>query len=86
LDVRSGLEALAHGTVPSPSMGETHQTLRYWFFAVVIFSAMLMESEVHIYSSFALEEDGTEKDLPENFMVASATLAVFGATKSGDNS
>jgi hypothetical protein len=32
---------------------------------------MLMEYEVHFYSSGAIEEDWTEKDLPENFMVAS---------------
>ena len=52
-------------------MDERHQTLRYWFFAVGIFSAMLMEYEVHFYSSGALEEGWSEKDLPENFMVAS---------------
>jgi Mn2+/Fe2+ NRAMP family transporter len=64
-------KALGGGLVPHLSMGESHQTLRYWFFAVGIFSAMLMEYEVHFYSSGALEEDWTEKDLPENFMVAS---------------
>src|ERR1051326_7660795 len=63
--------ALARGLIPRLSMGEGHQTLRYWYFAVGIFSAMLMEYEVHFYSSGALEEDWTEKDLPENFMVAS---------------
>jgi Mn2+/Fe2+ NRAMP family transporter len=64
-------KALAGGMVPALSMGDTHQTLRYWYFAVGIFSAMLMEYEVHFYSSGAIEEDWTEKDLPENFMVAS---------------
>lgn len=64
-------KALAHGVIPQLSMGDSHQTLRYWFFAVGIFSAMLMEYEAHFYSSGALEEDWTEKDLPENFMVAS---------------
>ena len=67
--------ALARGLIPRLSMGESHQTLRYWFFAVGIFSAMLMEYEVHFYSSGALEEDWSEEDLPENFMVAS-----FGST------
>lgn len=67
--------ALARGLIPRLSMGEGHQTLRYWFFAVGIFSAMLMEYEVHFYSSGALEEGWSEKDLPENFMVAS-----FGST------
>jgi Mn2+/Fe2+ NRAMP family transporter len=64
-------KALSRGLIPELSIAEPHQTLRYWFFAVGIFSAMLMEYEVHFYSSGALEEDWTEKDLPENFMVAS---------------
>ncbi|HEX5228397.1 MAG TPA: divalent metal cation transporter [Bryobacteraceae bacterium] len=64
-------KALAHGIIPAVSMGGTHSTLRYWYFAVGIFSAMLMEYEVHFYSSGALEEHWTKKDLPENFMVAS---------------
>jgi len=67
--------ALGRGLIPRLSMATSHQTLRYWFFAVGIFSAMLMEYEVHFYSSGALEEDWTQKDLPENFMVAS-----FGST------
>jgi manganese transport protein len=64
-------KALPRGIIPVFSMGESHQTLWYWFFAVGIFSAMLMEYEVHFYSSGALEEDWSEKDLPENLMVAS---------------
>ncbi|HEY3823471.1 MAG TPA: divalent metal cation transporter [Bryobacteraceae bacterium] len=64
-------KALAGGIIPDFSMGDSHQTLRYWFFAVGIFSAMLMEYEVHFYSSGALEEDWSQKDLPENFMVSS---------------
>jgi manganese transport protein len=64
-------KALAHGMVPALLVGGRRQTLRYWFFAVGIFSAMLMEYEVHFYSSGAIEENWTKKDLPENFMVAS---------------
>src|SRR5260370_6668605 len=64
-------KALARGIIPYVSTGENHQTLRYGFFAVGIFSAMLMEYEVHFYSSGAMEEGWSEKDLPENFMVAS---------------
>jgi len=64
-------KALARGIIPEFSMGESHETLRYWFFAVGIFCAMLMEYEVDFYSSGALEEGWSEKDLPENFMVAS---------------
>jgi Mn2+/Fe2+ NRAMP family transporter len=63
--------ALSHGLLPRLSLGGARQSQRYWYFAVGIFSAMLMEYEVHFYSSGALEEDWTQKDLPENFMVAS---------------
>jgi manganese transport protein len=62
---------LAHGLLPSATKANTRQTLLYWYFAVGIFSAMLMEYEVHFYSSGAIEEDWTTKDLGENFMVAS---------------
>ncbi|HEX6897521.1 MAG TPA: divalent metal cation transporter [Bryobacteraceae bacterium] len=64
-------KAFAHGMIPKLAMGGGHETLRYWYFAVGIFSAMLMEYEVHFYSSGAIEEGWTAKDLPENFAVAS---------------
>src|ERR1041385_1883671 len=50
---------LAHGLLPSPSQSDSKQTLLYWYFGVGIFSAMLMEYEVHFYSSGAIEEDWT---------------------------
>ena len=62
---------LTRGLLPSASQPDTKQALLYWYFAVGIFSAMLMEYEVHFYSSGALEEDWTPDDLGENFMVAS---------------
>lgn len=61
---------LSHGLLPRVSPGNGSATL-YWYFAVGIFSAMLMEYEVHFYSSGAIEEDWTPDDLGENFMVAS---------------
>src|SRR5436309_11375945 len=61
---------LAHGLIPKVSEPATKHTLLYWYFAVGIFSAMLMEYEVHFYSSGAIEEDWQLKDLAENFMVA----------------
>ena len=61
---------LAHGLIPKVSEPDTKHTLLYWYFAVGIFSAMLMEYEVHFYSSGAIEEDWTPKDLAENFLVA----------------
>jgi len=71
-------KALGCSLLPRTPSGNSGQGLRYWFFAVGIFSAMLMEYEVHFYSSGALEEDWKAKDLPENFMVASLG-SVFGA-------
>jgi manganese transport protein len=61
---------LAHGLLP-PAHSGGNNALLYAYFAVGIFSAMLMEYEVHFYSSGAIEEDWTPKDLGENFMVAS---------------
>src|SRR6185295_15166268 len=68
----------AHGLLPSLAQPDRARTLLYAYFAVGIFSAMLMEYEVHFYSSGALEEDWTAKDLGENFMVA-AFGSVLGA-------
>src|SRR3569833_1923146 len=62
---------LAQGIVPKVGATGSHRGLLYAYFAVGIFSAMLMEYEVHFYSSGAIEEDWTPKDLGENFMVAS---------------
>jgi manganese transport protein len=61
---------LARGLIPKVSQADSKRTLLYWYFAVGIFSAMLMEYEVHFYSSGAIEEDWKPKDLAENFMVA----------------
>jgi manganese transport protein len=62
---------LRRGLLPTLWQSSPKHTLQYWYFAVGIFSAMLMEYEVHFYSSGAIEEDWTSKDLGENFMVAS---------------
>lgn len=60
---------LAHSLLPHANA--VARPALYWYFAVGIFSAMLMEYEVHFYSSGAIEEDWTPRDLGENFMVAS---------------
>ena|ERR1051326_130780 len=72
-----------------PSHVNPHESALYAFFAVGIFSALLMAYEVHFYSSGAVEENWKPKDLGENFMVASlgsvlgslltAALLVLGA-------
>ena len=62
---------LGHGLVPALSYADSRHALLYAYFAVGIFSAMLMEYEVHFYSTGAIEEDWKTEDLGENFMVAS---------------
>jgi manganese transport protein len=61
---------LVAGLNPVQKMAGRQTFLLYAYFAVGIFSAMLMEYEVHFYSSGAIEEDWKVKDLGENFMVA----------------
>ncbi|HVW12092.1 MAG TPA: divalent metal cation transporter, partial [Bryobacteraceae bacterium] len=62
--------AVARGFEPRLTAGSPVGNLEYYYFAVGIFSAMLMEYEVHFYSSGAIEEDWKVKDLPENLFVA----------------
>jgi manganese transport protein len=62
---------LARGFIPTLPQADPKRLLLYAYFAVGLFSALLMEYEVHFYSSGAIEEDWTPKDLSENFMVAS---------------
>ena len=61
---------VASGLLPTIPDGGSHIRALYAYFAVGIFSALLMEYEVHFYSSGALEEEWTRKDLGENFVVA----------------
>jgi manganese transport protein len=69
--LRPDWNKLAEGLLPTISQPDTKHTLLYAYFAVGIFSALLMEYEVHFYSSGAIEEKWTPKDLGENFAVAS---------------
>jgi manganese transport protein len=62
---------LLNGLDPVTHVSGKQQVLLYAYFAIGIFSAMLMEYEVHFYSSGAIEEEWKVKDLGENFMVAS---------------
>src|SRR5262249_14999687 len=68
---------VARGLIPSLPSGNGDRLLLYAYFAVGIFSAVLMGYEVHFYSSVAIEEDWTSKDLGENFLIA-ALGSVFG--------
>jgi manganese transport protein len=62
---------VASGLNPVPHVHDTKHLLLYTYFAVGLFSALLMEYEVHFYSSGAIEEDWKIEDLGENFMVSS---------------
>ena len=62
---------VVRGFVPTLHAVDSKRGLLYAYFGVGIFSAMLMEYEVHFYSSGVIEEDWKPKDLSENFIVAS---------------
>src|ERR1051326_5031403 len=68
---------VARGFIPAIPQTDNKHLLLYAYFAVGIFSALLMEYEVHFYSSGAMEEEWKPEDLTENFLVA-AGGAVFG--------
>lgn len=69
--------ALAGGLIPKgPVEGSSHPLPLYGYFAVGIFSAMLMEYEVHFYSSGAIEEKWDENALAENTVVAVSGTAL----------
>jgi Mn2+/Fe2+ NRAMP family transporter len=61
---------IGKGLWPRAALPQGHSGLLYAYFAVGIFSALLMAYEVHFYSSGAIEEDWTTRDLGENFIVA----------------
>ena len=63
-------EEVMRGLLPGVLAYNKHDLLLYAYFAVGIFSAMLMEYEVHFYSSGAIEEGWTTNDLGENVAVA----------------
>src|SRR5438093_2613513 len=70
---------LVRGLMPRCTQPDMKHSLLYAYFAVGIFSAMLMEYEVHFYSSGAIEEGWKPKDLGENTAVATVG-SVLGAT------
>jgi manganese transport protein len=61
---------------PQAPVHGSHDILLYGYFAVGIFSALLMEYEVHFYSSGAIEEKWDTKDLSENTIVAVSGTAL----------
>jgi manganese transport protein len=68
--IKPDWHAVGSGFLPRLPTHGAHATLLYAYFAVGIFSALLMEYEVHFYSSGAIEERWTPKNLNENALVA----------------
>ena len=68
--LRPNWDHVVQGVLPNAPASASHSLLLYAYFAVGIFSAMLMEYEVHFYSSGAIEEDWKVEDLGENVAVA----------------
>jgi len=68
--LRPNWSQVVQGVLPNVRATGSHGILLYAYFAVGIFSAMLMEYEVHFYSSGAIEEDWKVEDLGENVAVA----------------
>jgi manganese transport protein len=70
--------AAAAGLLPQLPQGDGKHLLLYCYFAVGIFSAVLMPYEVYFYSSGGIEEDWTAKQIPENRLVASVSSSLGG--------
>lgn len=68
--IKPDWHAVGSGFLPKLPTHGSHDTLLYAYFAVGIFSALLMEYEVHFYSSGAIEESWKLENLNENILVA----------------
>lgn len=66
----------ARHLIPQAPVRDMHEGLLYAYFAVGIFSALLMEYEVHFYSSGAIEEQWDENALSENTTIAISGTAL----------
>jgi manganese transport protein len=78
--IRSGPDwhAAATGLVPQLPQGDGRHLLLYCYFAVGIFSAVLMPYEVYFYSSGGIEENWNAKQIPENRLVATVGSSLGG--------
>jgi len=80
---------VAKGFIPQLPSGDKQHLLLYAYFAVGIFSALLMPYEVYFYSSGGIEEEWEHTDLPDNKLtsvvgfsmgaIVSAALLIVGA-------
>jgi Mn2+/Fe2+ NRAMP family transporter len=58
------------GLLPALPSGDMPDTSVYFYYAVGLFSSMLMPYEVYFYSSGGIEDQWTPKDLPMNKLTA----------------
>jgi len=75
---RPDWHAAAAGFLPTLPAGGIKQHLLYAYFAIGIFSAVLMPYEVYFYSSGGIEEGWSAKDVPVNEFIATASSALGG--------
>jgi manganese transport protein len=68
----------ARGTLPNIPPLDKYGYILYAYFVVGIFSAVMMPYEVYFYSSGAVEENWTPKDLPENTLISTVGMSLGG--------
>jgi Mn2+/Fe2+ NRAMP family transporter len=67
-----------HALVPNVPALDKYGYILYAYFVVGIFSAVMMPYEVYFYSSGAIEENWTTKDLSENTLITTIGMALGG--------
>jgi Mn2+/Fe2+ NRAMP family transporter len=76
--IHTDMQAFLHGLLPSVPQGDTKSILLYCYFAVGIISSAMMPYEVYFYSSGAIEEKWTPKDLLDNLFTTSIGMSLGG--------
>ena len=66
----------AKGLVPTVPTTGTHDGVLYAYFAVGLFSSIMMPYEVYFYSSGGIEDKWTPKDLPVNFVTSTVGFSL----------
>src|SRR2546423_906790 len=75
---RPDWHAVAAGFIPTLPGPGLKQNLLYAYFAIGIFSAVLMPYEVYFYSSGGIEEGWSPKEVPVNEFIATASSVLGG--------
>jgi Mn2+/Fe2+ NRAMP family transporter len=68
----------SHALVPNVPLLDKYGYILYAYFVVGLFSAVMMPYEVYFYSSGAIEENWTSKDLPENTLITAVGMTLGG--------